>query len=128
MIPADVAQLVEGTNIAHLATVLPDGSPHSVPVWIDREGDRLAILTGPDSQKARNMARDPRVAISVADQANPYATAIVRGRVAEVVDGDEAWRIIDRISRKYTGQDYGLRTGRVVFLIEPDTARAVAFG
>jgi PPOX class probable F420-dependent enzyme len=127
-LPADVARLIDDVNFAHIATVLPDGAPHSVPVWIDREDDRIAVLTSPRSRKARNLARDPRVAISITDHAQPYATALVRGRVAEVLDGSAAWRIIDRISRKYTGAPYPMRTDRVVLLIEPEHARAVSFG
>ncbi|MEU0558083.1 PPOX class F420-dependent oxidoreductase [Dactylosporangium sp. NPDC006015] len=125
---ADVARLVEDVNYAHIATLLPDGSPHSVPVWIDREGDQLAVLTGPGSRKARNVARDPRVAISIIDHAQPYATALIRGRVTEVLDGDDAWRVIDRIAVKYTGAPYPLRSDRVVLLIEPDRAQAPSFG
>jgi PPOX class probable F420-dependent enzyme len=124
----DVAHLVDDVNYAHIATLLPDGSPHSVPVWIDREGDRIAVLTGPTSRKARNVARDPRVAISISDHAQPYATALIRGRVTEVLDGDAAWRVIDRISHKYTGKPYPLRSDRVVLLIEPEQAQAITFG
>jgi PPOX class probable F420-dependent enzyme len=125
---ADVARLLDDVNYAHIATVLPDGAPHSVPVWIDRDGDRIAVLTSPRSRKARNLAHDPRVAISITDHAQPYATALVRGRVAEVLDGDAGWRIIDRISRKYTGQPYPLRSDRIVLLIEPEHAQAITFG
>jgi hypothetical protein len=53
---------------------------------------------------------------------------LIRGRVVERVDGDRAWEIIDRISRKYTGQPYPLRTGRIILLIQPDRAQAVTFG
>ena len=45
--------------------------------------------------------------------------AAIQGRVVERLDGDEAWEIIDRISQKYTGQPYPLRTDRVVFRVEP---------
>jgi hypothetical protein len=54
--------------------------------------------------------------------------AQVRGHVAARLDGDPAWEIIDRLSRKYTGQPYPLRTDRVVFLVEPDHADAQAYG
>jgi PPOX class probable F420-dependent enzyme len=124
----EVARLVDDVNYAHIATLLPDGSPHSVPVWVDREGDRIAILTGPQSRKARNVAGDPRVAISIIDHAQPYATVLIRGRVTEVLDGDAAWPVIDRISHKYTGAPYPLRSDRVVLLIEPERARAISFG
>lgn len=127
-LPQDVRSLADGPNHAHVATVLPDGGPHSVPVWIGVEGDRIAFLTSPRSRKARNLERDPRVAISITDHQNPFSMAQVRGRVAERVDGDAAWRIIDRISRKYTGQPYPLREDRVVFLVEVEHAWAHNFG
>jgi PPOX class probable F420-dependent enzyme len=127
-LPDDVRRLFDGANYAHLATVLPDGAPHSVPLWVGLEGERIALLTSPSSRKARNLDRDPRVAISITDQARPFAMALVRGRVAERVDGDRAWAIIDRLSQKYLGQPYPLRTDRIVFLIEAEHARAVTYG
>ena len=86
------------------------------------------ILTGPGSRKARNTERDPRVAISLIDVDQPYASVLIRGRVVERIDGDRGWEIIDRISRKYTGQPYSPRTDRIVLLIKPDRAEAVIFG
>lgn len=118
-----VRALFEGTNIGHVATVLPDGSPHSVPVWVGVEGEHIAFLTEPTSRKARNLAHDPQVAISITDHGQPTTMAYIRGRVAERVEGEAAWVIIDRIAEKYTGQPYPLRTDRVVFLIA--VARAV---
>lgn len=117
-----VRDLIDGPNYAHVATVLPDGGPHTVPVWVGLEGNRLAFLTSPGSRKARNLLRDPRVAISITDHQQPFSMAQVRGRVTERVEGAGAWIIIDRISGKYTGQPYPLRTDRVVFLVEPDVA------
>ena len=99
--------------------MLPDGAPHSVPVWIGLERDQVAFLTGPGSRKARNLDGDPRVAISITAHDNPFSMTIIRCRVAEKITGDEAWDIIDRIARKYTGQPYPVRTGRIVFLIDP---------
>jgi PPOX class probable F420-dependent enzyme len=124
----DVRGLIEGVNHAHLATVMPDGAPHSVPVWIGLEGERIVFLTDPASRKARNIAGDPRVALSITAQDRPSAMAHVRGRVVEVVEGDAAWTIIDRLSDKYLGQPYPLRSDRVVFLIEPERAWAHDFG
>ena len=124
----EVRRLLDRPNYAHVATLLPDGAPHSVPVWIAIEGDNLAILTGPGSRKARNIERDPRVAISLIDIDQPFLSVLIRGQVVELVDGDRAWEIIDRISQKYTGQPYPLRTDRIVLLIKPDHAQAVNFG
>ncbi len=122
-----IRTLFDGPNYAHVATVLPDGGPHSVPVWVGLDGNRIAFLTDPTSRKARNLAHDPRVAISVTDHERPYAMAQVRGRISERLEGEAAWTIIDRISHKYTGHPYPLRTDRVVFLVEPEHAWAHTF-
>ena len=124
---ADVRRLLEGANSAHIATLLPDGAPHSVPVWIGVEGNQITVLTGPGSRKARNVKRDPRVSISIIDNDRPYSSALIRGHVAEWLDEDRAWTIIDRMAEKYTGQPYPLRTDRIVLLIEPDHAQAITF-
>jgi PPOX class probable F420-dependent enzyme len=105
----------------HLATVLPDGAPHSVPVWAILEDGRIAIFTQSRSRKARNLARDPRIALSVVDGENPYRNAQLRGRVVETVAGDAALEIIDRISQHYIGAPFPMRSG-TVYWIEPDTS------
>lgn len=115
---AELRGVLDGTPIAHLATLLPDGAPHSVPLWIGTHGDRIAILTGPGSQKARNLRRDPRVAISLTPPDDPFQPITLRGRVVEWLDGDAAWEIIDAIARKYIGAPYGRDEERVVALIE----------
>jgi PPOX class probable F420-dependent enzyme len=121
-------QLMQGANQAHLATLLPDGSPHSVPVWIDIEGEHLAFLTDPNSRKARNIAHDSRVAISVTDRDQPFTMAQIRGRVMERLEGAEAWTIIDRISHKYVGGPYPQGLDRVVFLVRPEHVHDGAHG
>jgi PPOX class probable F420-dependent enzyme len=127
-LPEDVRALFEGANPAHVATLLPDGSPHSVPVWVGVEGYRIAFQTSPGSRKARNIQRDPRVSISITDADNPFSMAQVRGRVVERRDDAAAWEIIDRISEKYTGGPYAVRTDRELFLIEPEHTWAWAAG
>ena len=72
--------LIDRPNFAHLATLMEDGSPQSVPVWVGREGDRLFVCTGEGSLKARNTRRDPRVALSIVDFHNPYEEVQLRGR------------------------------------------------
>jgi PPOX class probable F420-dependent enzyme len=117
-----VRALLDARNFAHVATTLPDGSPHSVPVWIGVEGDHVVFFTQPGSRKARNLERDPRVAISAVDLENPYRSAQLRGRVVGTVEGEDALEIIDRIALKYTGVPFPMRTG-IVFLVEPERAR-----
>ena len=120
-LPDEVRALFASANFAHLATLLPDGSPHSVAVWADVEGDRVFFFTQPASRKARNLARDGRVALSVVDRQNPYRTAHVRGRVAETVEGEAALALIDRLAQKYTGEPFPMRSG-TVYLVEVERA------
>jgi PPOX class probable F420-dependent enzyme len=120
MLTPEVRRILDGTPIAHLATVLPDGAPHSVPVWIGTDGDHIVVLTGPNSRKARNLRRDPRVALSLAPADNPFVPVIIRGKVVEWVDGDAGWEIVDRIATKYIGGPYTRDQDRVVALIEPE--------
>ena len=120
MLSDDLRTVLDGTPIAHLATTLPDGSPHSIPLWIGTVGDRVAFLTGPDSRKARNLRRDPRVAISLTPPGAPFPPVMLRGRVVEWLDGQEGWKVVDEIAAKYTGAPYGRGKERVVGLIEVD--------
>jgi PPOX class probable F420-dependent enzyme len=120
-LPDDVRELFSAPNFAHLATLLPDGSPHTVAVWADVEGERIFFFTQSGSRKARNLARDARVACSVVDRSNPYRTAHVRGRVAETVEGEEALELIDRLAHKYTGEPFPMRSG-TVYLVEVERA------
>src|SRR5438445_6034489 len=79
----DVKQLGDRPNFAHLATIMPDGSPHSAPVWIGRERDLLLICTAAGSLKGKNTLRDPRVSISMVAFDDPYSEVQMRGRVVE---------------------------------------------
>ena len=120
MLDPNVRRVLDGTSIAHLATILPDGSPHAVPVWIGARGDRIVFLTGPGMRKARNLRRDPRMALSIVPADNPFQPVVVRGRVVEWLDGDAAWEIIDQLAIKYTGAPYSREQERVVAVIEPE--------
>ena len=120
VIPASHRDLLEAPLIAHLATTRPQGEPQSVPVWFDWDGTHLLIAVGPDSQKYRNTQRDPRLALSIIDPANPARYLEVRGRVT-AIDPDMEGTQLRAIVRKYTGADElpGLEEQRVILVIEP---------
>ena len=120
MLDPDVRRVLDGTSIAHLATVLPDGAPHATPIFIGAHGDRIVFFTGPGMRKARNLRRDPRVALSIAPAENPFEPVVIRGRVVEWIEGDAAWAIIDQLAMKYTGETYPRDQERIVLVIEPD--------
>jgi PPOX class probable F420-dependent enzyme len=119
----DQRKLVEGKNFAFIATVNKDGSPQVTPVWVDTDGRLILINTATGRQKANNVSRDPRVAIAITDQANPYSKIIVRGRVVQQVTGKEAEDHIDKMANKYIGRDkYPNRQPgekRVLLKVEP---------
>jgi PPOX class probable F420-dependent enzyme len=116
---SDVKALVDGRNFAHLATIMPDGSPQSAPVWVLREGDFVAVATEGGSLKAKNTRRDPRVSLSIVDFDDPYAEAQLRGRVVEWRPDPEL-KFYDAISRKYVGKDWPYRDTEhpIVLVIE----------
>jgi PPOX class probable F420-dependent enzyme len=99
-----IRALFAGPNYAHVATLMPDGSPHSAPVWIDVEGDDLVFTREESSRALKNLRRDPRVAISIHNVEDPYECAYVRGRVTEFRDGGIEW--LHRIAVAYTGVEY----------------------
>ncbi len=124
----EIKALLRGANFGFLATVMADGSPQVAAVWVDLEGDRILVSTGETSLKARNTRRDARVGLSVVSLANPYLEAQMRGCVVERRP-DPDFAVMDRMSRKYTGQAFPWRrdpANRVVLVIEPERARYVA--
>ena len=116
--------LIDRPNFAHLATLMGDGSPQSVPVWVGRDGDQLLVCTSEASLKGRNTRRDPRVALSIVDFHNPYEEVQLRGRVVERRP-DPNLEVMDPISHKYTGQPFPMRSaaGRVALVIEIEKVR-----
>ena len=121
----DVRAILGGRAFAHLATVLPDGAPHSVPIWIGVDGDTLLMFTQTGSRKSRNIEADERVAISATDESNPYRQCDLRGRVSARIDGDAAQRVADDLSIKYTGAPFPWRSpNTVAYVITPETCHA----
>ncbi len=118
-----VKKLFEEANFAHLATVMPDGSPQVTPVWVDYDGTHILVNTAEGRQKPRNIRRDPRVAIDVVRQGSEYAFAQVRGRVVEITS-EGAEEHIDRLAKKYLGRDtYPFRQPgeqRIILKIAPE--------
>jgi PPOX class probable F420-dependent enzyme len=125
-IPADFHDLFEKPTIAHLSTLLPDGAPHSAPVWIDYDADtdRLLVNTERGRRKEKNVRNDRRVAVSMTDPENPYRMLSVRGEVAEITT-DGAREHIDELTGQYMGEDEypnPIETERVILVIEAEHA------
>jgi len=122
----DIRKLVDGPNFAHFATLMPDGSPHAIPVWVSREGDRVLIGTSDGSLKSRNTRHDSRVALSIVEFTDPYREAHLRGRVVEWRP-DPTLSLKDATARKYTGKPFPWRNpeNSVTLVVEIDRAKFV---
>lgn len=107
-----MAFLLGGTKTGKLATVRQDGRPHVVPIWFHMDGDKIVFNTGKGSVKARNILRDPRVSITVDDQAPPYSFVTVEGTVSISEDREETLHWATRIGGRYMGQDRAEEFGK----------------
>jgi PPOX class probable F420-dependent enzyme len=103
---------------------MKDGSPQVTPTWTDIENGYILINTAIGRIKQKNISRDPRVALAIADQNNPYDMVTIRGKVIEQISGDVAEEHIDKLAKKYIGKDKypGRSPGekRVLLKIKPE--------
>ena len=121
-ITENARQKLAAPNFGYLATVMDDGSPHVAPVWVDVADNHILLNTAAGRVKERNIRRDPRIALSIADKDNPYDKVDIRGRVVDIIDGDEAVEHINQLSMKYRGDpNYPLSPGeqRLKLIVEP---------
>lgn len=121
MLNETAVTLLKGPNIAHLATLMPDGSPQVTPVWVDTDGQDVLINTAEGRLKLKNMRRDPRVAVDLVDRDNPYRSVLVRGHVVAISE-EGADAHIDQLAQRYLGVErYPKAEGerRVIVRIRP---------
>jgi len=104
LLSAATLRLLDGRNYAVLATVNPDGSPHSSAMWVGRDGDELLFSTVAGRVKHRNMLRDPRVSVTVLQSADPENYVELRGRASMTPDPTRLLHI--QLADKY-GKDPG---------------------
>lgn len=103
-IPEDFVPLLEAPAIGFLATIGPAGEPQTSPVWYDWNGESILIAVLEETQKRKNIFRDPRVAFSIVDPANAGRYIEVRGTVSYVLDRNDEYG--DRLARKYLNLDH----------------------
>jgi PPOX class probable F420-dependent enzyme len=125
----DTVRLAKGKNLATVVTLMPDGQPQALLTWVDTDGEHVLVNTEPQRQRARNVARNPRITVLIHSADNPYDWSEVRGHVVETVTGAEARAHIDELANKYTGSDYGRPVGpegRVILKVAPDKVNTPA--
>jgi PPOX class probable F420-dependent enzyme len=96
--------LLEGANLAHVATLREDGSPHVTVTWIDWDGENVVFNTAIGRAKERHLRRDPRAGVEVLDPDDQFHYVSVTGPV-ELIEGQEAEDHIDKLAKKYMGVD-----------------------
>jgi PPOX class probable F420-dependent enzyme len=97
-------ELIDRPVLAAFTTLHADGSPHTTPVWIDRDGDDLLVNTATGRTKPRNVARDPRVSVCVIDPDDHANVVAVEGTVVAVMTAG-AVEHINKMAQKYTGAE-----------------------
>jgi PPOX class probable F420-dependent enzyme len=125
----DTLRLAKGKNLASVVTLMPDGQPQALLTWIDTDGEHLLVNTEPTRQRARNVARDPRITVLIHSADNPWDWSEVRGRVVETVAGQPARDHVDELSRRYVGTEYQNPIGpqgRIILRIAPDKVNTPA--
>jgi PPOX class probable F420-dependent enzyme len=122
-----IRKLFEDKNFVFLSSLMKDGSPHVTPTWVDIENGKngnILINTAKGRIKQKNISRDPRVALAIVDQNNPYNMVTIRGKVIEQISGDTAEEHIDKLAKKYLGKDKypGRSPGekRILLKIKPE--------
>ena len=114
-------RLLNPPHFATVATVLPDGAPEATVVWVESDSEHVYFNTAMHRLKARNLQRDPRVALTVFDPADPYSGVGLRGSAELILEG--AREHIEKLARAYTGQPFrGLGPGevRVIVKVTPE--------
>ena len=126
-LPDNVRESFEAPKFWALATINPDGSPQSTTVWAHARDGKIIVNTALGRKKPRNIARDPRVALSFHETSaeGGYRSFAIQGRVVDTITGPQAEQDIDDLAQKYIGQSpYPWRAPgeqRVTFVIEPET-------
>jgi PPOX class probable F420-dependent enzyme len=110
-LPEDMIAILRDRALGFVATVMPDGSPQLTEVWLDTDGEHIVINTVQTHQKARNVARDPRVAVNVVDPDQPTRYWGVRGVVVRATTEGGAEHI-EELALRYTGRPYAWWGGR----------------
>ena len=120
------ARLLLEPNFATVGTVNPDGSPQLTIVWIDWDGEHVLFNTAAGRVKARNLQRDLRVSVLVADRADGYRWVGVRGAAELTSEGADEH--IDKLARKYTGEGWRPKPDERRLLVRVRPERVSAYG
>jgi PPOX class probable F420-dependent enzyme len=127
-VPAELSEFLSRPNPAVVATLRPDGSPHTVPTWYEWEDGRVLLNMDESRVRLGHLRRDPRAALTVLDADDWYRHVSLIGRVVSIED-DTDLADIDRLAVRYTGNPFRRRDSvRVSAWLEPERWHAWSGG
>ncbi|MET7855801.1 PPOX class F420-dependent oxidoreductase [Streptomyces sp. NPDC005318] len=119
-LPDEAVAMLKKANPAVITTLRPDGQPVSTPTWYLWDDGRILVNMDEGRKRLEHIRRDPRVTLTVLDEAGWYTHISIIGRVAETRP-DEGLADIDRLAHQYMNNDYPMRDrDRVSAWIEID--------
>lgn len=123
-LPDDLIELLGKPSPCFVATLMADGSPQLTETWVTTDGANVVLNIVGGMQKEKNLRRDPRIAVNVADPDNVSRFYEVRGRVTSMTS-EGGKELIDELSQKYLGIPYPYFSGnpdetRLIVTIEAD--------
>ena len=121
IVPPEVMDLFDEPALGHVSYIAPGGQVVSFPMWVDFDGSHLLVSSPVGSKKGAALRKNPHVGISIVSPKTQWHWLSASGRVVEFRP-DEGLAFIDKMARKYTGQDYTRRIPREIFVIELDRA------
>ena len=123
MLDEKTIELAKGSHFAVVGTTMEDGSIQVHPMWCDTDGEYIIVNTEIHRPKFKNMQRSPNITVLIQETGNHWSWSEVRGKVAEIVTGDEARAHIDALAKTYMGVDEypnPIQTERVMVKIKPE--------
>lgn len=127
-LPENLLSLLRERSTCYIATIMTDGSPQITQTWVDTDGENIVINSVEGFQKIKNMERDPRVAVTISNPANPSRYVEIRGLVLSI-SPDGGAEHIEMLAQKYLGTPYpwfgGRDQTRVIITIRAEKVNAM---
>ncbi|MEZ5076843.1 MAG: TIGR03618 family F420-dependent PPOX class oxidoreductase [Solirubrobacterales bacterium] len=100
-------EILAKPNPAVLATVRPDGAPHTAATWFDWDGERILLNMDRNRRRLRYIEANPAASLTVLDDEDWLRQVTLLGPIA-LVD-DDGLRDVDRLARRYISAAYPIR-------------------
>ena len=129
-----IDNLLRQTMIGFLSTLNQDGSPNTMPLWYEWDGERILMFSGAEAPKIRRLRRDPRAALCIAEGIGVMEAWVSVEGTAEVIDDlqrtrDFACRLAERYYEpdraKQAIESWSKADGMVLLDLTPTRIRSI---